>query len=228
MQDNFMTMATHELKTPLASITGYTELIRKGITGEVPEKIDDVLAVVERNANRLHDLINDILDIRRLESGHLTTTLAPLMLQDSTQAIEEEARPQFTFKKQTFEIRIPPDLPSVNADGQRIKQLIHHLLSNASTFTPEGGTITLEAKDVGERVEVSVSDTGIGIEGKDLERVFERFPDLKRAQGLGLGLSICKGLIGLHGGEIWAESEGIGKGATFRFTLQKYSEQEKR
>jgi histidine kinase len=141
------------------------------------------------------------------------------------QAIEEEARPQFSFKNQTFENRVPPDLPSVNADGQRIKQVIHHLLSNASTFTPEGGTITMEAKDVGGKVEVS--DTGIGLEGKDLEKVFERFPDLKRARGLGLGLSICRGLIELHGGEIWAESEGKGKGATFRFTLQKYSEKEK-
>lgn len=227
MQDNFMTMATHELKTPLASITGYTELIRKGITGEVPKKIDDALAVVERNANRLHELINDILDIRNLESGRLSTTLVSYSFQDSIAELEEDGNPMFHLKNQSFEIQIPPDLPQVYADKRRIKQVIHHLLINASKFTPEGGAITLTVRDAGEKVEVSVSDTGIGLTGEGLEKVFERFPDLKRAQGLGLGLSICKGLIELHGGEIWAESEGEGMGATFRFTLQKYGAHEK-
>lgn len=227
MQENFMIMATHELKTPLASITGYTDLIRKGMTGEVPKKIDDVLAVVERNANRLQGLINHILDIQNLESGYLKATLASFSFQEIIAELEEEVYPIFNQKKQVFKIQIPPNLPQVYADEQRIIQVIHHLLNNASTFTPEGGAITLTIRDAGERVEVSVSDTGIGLDGGDLERIFERFSDLKRSQGLGLGLNICRGIIKFHGGEIWAESEGEGRGATFRFTLQKYGEHEK-
>ncbi len=225
MKSRFISTATHELRTPLTSIKGYTELIRSGRIGKVPKKIDELFKVVERNADRLSKLTDDLLDQQRIESGRLEITSEPLQLQELIEEVVQEFQPFISKKNQVLNVQISADLSEVMVDRTRVGQVIINLLSNASKFTSSSGKISIKARESDGMVEVQVSDNGIGIAKEDISKLFEPFPDIPKPSitesSVGLGLSICKGIIRLHGGKIWAESEGKDEGATFTFTIPK-------
>lgn len=222
MKSRFVSTATHELRTPLTSIKGYTELIRSSMIEEVSPEVEEMLAVVERNADRLIRITDDLLDQQRIESGKLQINPEPIKLQEIIAEAVEEIRLLVSKKDQVIQVNVLGDLPMLMGDRVRLSQVIINLLNNAVKFTPEDGEIILTIRSVGEMVEVEVSDTGTGVRAEDMSKLFTPFPDIERANteaSTGLGLSICKGIVELHGGKIWAESRGEGKGSTFTFTL---------
>jgi len=169
-------------------------------------------------------MTDDLLDIRRIESGKLKLNISTLNLKEIIDHCSVEIKP-FLEEKQELHIQVPDVLPHVQGDRVRISQVLMNLLSNAAKFTPGGGNIRLSLKDEKDMVKVQVSDTGIGIRKEDLEHVFEPFATIQKPtyiKGTGLGLSVTKALVNAHGGSIWADSEGEGKGATFTFTLPKH------
>ncbi|PKK86487.1 MAG: hypothetical protein CVT48_01060, partial [Thermoplasmata archaeon HGW-Thermoplasmata-1] len=226
LKTRFVSVATHELRTPLVSVKGYTDLVLSGKAGDVPQKIRDLLDVAARNTDRLLRLVEDLLDVQRIESGRLTIEMQPIDLRDAINHCAGEIKPLVEDKKQKLNLEIPERPLSVNGDGARLEQVFMNILNNASKFTPESGTIAMRAEEAGGDVRVSISDTGMGIRKEDLTRIFEPFADVKKAtyiKGTGLGLSVAKGIVEAHGGTIKAESEGEGKGATFTVSIPKIS-----
>ena len=224
MKERFISVATHELRTPLISIKGYVDYILSGKQEAVPDKIKSSLTVVKRNTDRLLQLTNDLLDIRRLQSGRLELSLEPLDYLKVVDHCLKEIKPFVDEKKQILHIEVPEHSLPTQGDRIRLSQVVMNLLNNSIKFTPERGKITLKVKDEGNMIKTQVTDTGIGIQKEDLERVFKLFATIKKPtyfKGTGIGLSVSKDLVEAHGGKIWAESEGEGKGATFTFTLPK-------
>ena len=224
IMDRLISTATHELRTPLVSIKGYLDRVISGKVGLLPEKVASELKVVKRNTDRLLSLTNDLLDIRRMESGKLELNLKPIDLQEIIQHCTREIQPFIEQKKQRFNLKVPKGRLSIHGDSVRLSQALMNLLDNASKFTPEGGEIALNVVAMKKSTQVQIKDTGIGIKKKDLERVFEPFANIEKSsyvKGTGLGLSVTKGLVEAHGGKIWAESSGEGNGAAFTFTLPK-------
>jgi signal transduction histidine kinase len=227
VRSRFLSTITHELRTPLTSIKGYIDIIRSGFVGEVPEEIDELLEVVTRNTDRLSTLTNDLLDIQRIETGRLDVELSPIDLREVLASCVEEIKPFLDEKNQQLHTETPDDPIIIQGDQVRLSQVVMNLLNNASKFSPEEKMISLEAVLAGEEVKVSISDNGIGIKKKDLERVFEPLAMIEKpiyVKGTGLGLSVSKGIIDLHEGRIWAESEGEWMGATFIVTLPLWRE----
>jgi len=224
MKDRFMSAVTHELRTPLASIKGYLDLVLSGESGPVLSEVKSNLEVVERNTDRLTSLTDDLLDIQRLQSGKLQVNLEPIDLREVIEHATSEIKPFMKEKKQRFNVGVSKEPLPILGDRVRLSQVLMNLLSNASKFTPEGGEIRLTVRDDERIVVVKVADTGIGLRKEDLAGVFEPFAAIKKPthiKGTGLGLSVTKGLIEAHTGRIWAESAGEGKGATFTFALLK-------
>jgi len=227
VRSRFLSTITHELRTPLTSIKGYIDIIRSGFAGEVPGEIDELLEVVTRNTDRLSTLTNDLLDIQRIETGRLEVELAPIELKEVLASCVEEIKPFLDEKKQQLQTETPEDPIIIQGDQVRLSQVMMNLLNNASKFSPEEKSISLEAEIKDEEVWISISDSGIGIKEKDLERVFEPLAMIEKpiyVKGTGLGLSVSKGIIDLHQGRIWAESEGEWKGATFIISLPLWRE----
>ena len=222
MKDRFISAVTHELRTPLTSVKGYLDFALAGELGAVPKEIESSLQVVKRNTDRLLSLTNDLLDYRRLESGRFQLNLEPLNFRKVIEHSVEEIQPFIKEKKQSLHLEVPDKPLLVQGDHVRLSQVLMNLLSNANKYTPEGGDATLRVQEKEGAIQVQVSDTGIGIREEDLHRVFDPFAAIKKPtyiKGTGLGLSVTKGLVEAHGGRIWAESPGEGKGATFIFTL---------
>jgi signal transduction histidine kinase len=192
----------------------------------LPEKVESSLRVVKRNSDRLLSLTEDLLDVQRMDAGRLKLNFELISINEIIDDCIEEIQPFVDERKQGIRLKIPDRLHDIIVQGDRIRmsQVFLNLLLNATKFSPEGSVITLSVEEgVGEFV-VKASDTGIGIAQDDLTRVFEPFSAIEKPQyikGTGLGLSVTKGLIEAHGGRIWAESDGKGKGATFVFTLPK-------
>jgi PAS domain S-box-containing protein len=223
--DRFISTITHELRTPLVSIDGYLDYIHTGKLGPIPEKIDASLKVVKEESSRLLSLTNDLLDIRRLEFGKFQLNQELLNYREVIDHCIQEIQPFIRQKKQKLKVDVQEKQLLVNGDRIRLCQSLMNLLSNASKFTPENGEIILHVEDDAKNIKTQVSDTGIGIREEDLEKVFEVFTAIEKPtyiKGTGLGLSVTKGLVEAHGGKIWAESEGEGKGATLTFTIPKY------
>jgi PAS domain S-box-containing protein len=223
--DRFISTITHELRTPLVSIDGYLDYINTGKLGPVPKKINESLQVVRQESNRLLSLTNDLLDIRRLEFGTFQLNLEILNYREVLDHCVQEIQPFIREKKQLLKLDVNEEQILVNGDRIRLCQSLMNLLSNSTKFTPEKGEIILHVEEDADTVKTQVSDTGIGIREEDLEKVFETFTAIEKPtyiKGTGLGLSVTKGLVESHGGKIWAESEGEGKGATFSFTIPKY------
>jgi signal transduction histidine kinase len=216
------------LKTALRSIKGYIDYILDGSAGEVPEDMRDFLDVVERNTGRLQNLTEDLLDHQRLSSGETKLEEDQLELEPFVREVIDELKPMLEEKDQVLELSIPEDINELRADREKIGQVLLNLLSNASNYSPEGSCIILEIEEKNNRVKVKVSDEGIGLSDEDKEKLFEPFIHIdtpeEYSSGTGLGLSICRGIVEMHGGEIWAESEGRGKGSTFIFALPKGEE----
>ena len=225
VKDTFLSMVSHELKTPLTTIIGYVSMILEGVLGGMSEEQIQALEVVLRRGRNLQDLIADLLSISRLDAGKLELRRRYLDMPHELRNVEEVFRERLREAELQILLSVPEHLPRVNADGERLGQVLFNLVGNAIKFTPPGGTITIRVshtQDSGQ-ITIAVSDTGIGIPEAELSHIFERFYQVDRRdgrqyQGTGLGLAICKELVELHGGRIWAES-GEGKGSTFTFTL---------
>jgi signal transduction histidine kinase len=221
-KSEFLANMSHELRTPLNAILGYAELILDKIYGDVPEKIQDVLERLEKNGRHLLGLINDVLDLSKIEAGQLTLTLNEYSMKEVVQTVFTSVESLAAEKNLELKITVPPDLAPGKGDEQRIAQVLLNLVGNAIKFT-EAGEVRLEVKASNGTFLVSVSDTGPGLSEADQQRIFEEFhqadtSSTRKKGGTGLGLSIARRIIEMHGGRIWVESS-LGKGSTFRFTL---------
>ena len=220
----FVSFVSHELKQPMTSIKGYADLLFKGTAGELNEMQRSFLEVIRSNVARMDALVQDLLDISRIEAGRLKLEIRPVKIEEAVEEAVRLVRRQVEAKKQVLEVQIPAPLPLVTADRNRLIQVLTNLLSNAYKYTPEGGRIRVAAElEDGRFVRCSVSDTGIGMTPEEQERLFTKYfrsqnPAVRSVPGTGLGLVITKSLVELQGGEIWVESEP-GKGSTFTFTV---------
>ncbi|MGD0175613.1 MAG: PAS domain-containing sensor histidine kinase [Candidatus Bathyarchaeia archaeon] len=227
MKDNFIVTVTHELRTPLVSIKGYVDHIIQS-ESKLNPTIKPQLDVVRRNADRLLELTNDLLTIQSYESGKLDVTVEKLNLQEILAEYIEEAQPLFRSKEQVVKLDAPDKPLLVLGNRLRLGEVMMNLLDNASKFTPEKGHIIIRVEEGATEAVVYVSDSGIGIDKKDLEHVFDPFAAIKKPtyfKGSGLGLSLAKKLVEAQKGKIWAFSQGKGSGATFVFTLPKPREE---
>jgi PAS domain S-box-containing protein len=218
-KDEMVSMVSHEMRTPLASIVGFTELL---VTRDVsPDQRKDYLAVMLQEGHRLTALINDFLDLRRIEGGHLTMRFAPA---DVTALIKRAIDLFSDPAHSPIETRLPDDLPLVRADSDSIFRVVANLLSNARKYSPNGGAIVVSAGLVEGMVEVSVDDEGLGIPADAVNHLFHKFyridtADRRTIKGTGLGLAISKNIVEAHGGKISASSAGAGHGSRFFFTI---------
>ena len=222
-KSEFLANMSHELRTPLNAIIGFSEALLEKMFGEVNEKQEDYLKDIHSSGQHLLSLINDILDLAKVEAGRMELNLGTF---DLPAAIDNA----LTFVRQralrhgiTLSAEVDPELGKLNADERKLKQILLNLLSNAVKFTPQGGKIKVGARQIDDMVEIAVSDTGIGIALKDQAAVFEEFKQVgsdytRKAEGTGLGLTLTRKFVELHGGAIRLESEP-GKGSTFAFTL---------
>ena len=218
----FLASMSHELRTPLNAILGYTELIIDNIYGEVPEKIEDVLQRVGRSGRHLLGLINDVLDISKMEAGQLTLSLNDYSMKEIVDSVLMSVESLGAEKNIGLKADVDPDLPVGKGDEQRITQVILNLVGNAIKFTDEG-KVSVQVSASDGTFHVSVADTGMGISETDHRAIFEEFhqadgTDTRKTGGTGLGLAIAKRIIQMHGGQIWVESSP-GQGSTFLFTL---------
>jgi signal transduction histidine kinase len=223
-KSEFVSMVSHELKNPIAAIRGYTDMLLHEAFGPVAPQQVEYLRTIRDISITVDQMLGDLSDLSRIEMGQLHLDRAQHLLTDIVRASEQAVRTAITAKNQQFTVAIDPSIPFVYADGTRIVQILTNLLSNASKYTPTGGTITLTAyAHNATSVEIAVSDTGIGMQEDDQRRVFERYfrsrDELARQErGTGLGLTITRQLVEAHGGQIWFES-AYRQGTTFYFTL---------
>jgi PAS domain S-box-containing protein len=225
-KEQIISTTTHELRTPLVSILAYLNLAISGKLGTLNKNLENGLQIVNRNANRLLKITNDLLDIRKIESGRLQLNLEAIDLKDIIEDSVKEIRPLIDGKEQEFHIELPKKHLMIKGDRTRLCQVLMNILGNANKFTSERGKITLQAKERKKTIQVKISDTGIGIKKEDIKHAFTPFANIQKAndiKGTGLGLSLSKGLIEAHGGKIRIKSEGEGKGATFTLSLPKSS-----
>jgi signal transduction histidine kinase len=228
----FISFVSHELKQPMTSIKGYTDLLIKGTAGELGDVQRSFLDTVRSNVDRMNTLVSELLDISRIESGRIRLEFGDVSVEELIQEVLRTIRGQIEAKQQVLEVDVPSDLPLMRGDRGRLVQVMTNLVSNAYKYTPEGGHIAIRAQQWSDGqgaveedgfVMCSVADTGIGISPEDQERLFTKYfradnPAVRSVPGTGLGLVITKSLVELHGGEIWIESE-LGRGSTFSFTI---------
>ena len=221
-KSQFLANMSHELRTPLNAILGYTELMADGAYGEPSEKMLGILKRLEANGRHLLGLINDVLDLSKIEAGQLELELSDYSVQDIAQTVRSTLEPLASDKKLAFKVELAPDLPPGRGDGRRLTQVLINLVGNAIKFT-DAGEVAIKAEVNNGAFHVSVRDTGPGISSADQARLFQEFQQADNAitrkkGGTGLGLAISKRIIEMHGGEIWVESQP-GQGSTFTFTL---------
>jgi signal transduction histidine kinase len=221
-KSQFLANMSHELRTPLNAILGYTELMADGIYGELPEKTMGVLKRLESNGRHLLGLINDVLDLSKIEAGQLALELTDYSLEDIAQTVRSTLEPLAADKKLAFKVEVAPKLPPGHGDGRRLTQVVINLVGNAIKFT-DAGEVVITAGATGGSFHLSVRDTGPGISAADQVKLFQEFQQADNAVtrkkgGTGLGLAISKRIIEMHGGKIWVESQ-LGQGSTFAFTL---------
>ncbi|MCH7916142.1 MAG: HAMP domain-containing histidine kinase, partial [Deltaproteobacteria bacterium] len=226
-KSEFLANMSHELRTPLNAVIGFSEVLGEKMFGELNEKQNEYVDDIHSSGQHLLSLINDILDLSKVEAGRMELELAkfdlPLTVENAITLVRERA----TRHGVSLNREIDKGLGDFVGDERKIKQILLNLLSNAVKFTPEGGRIEIKAIPVDDSVEISVSDTGIGITPEDQATIFEEFrqvgtADAQKHEGTGLGLTLAKKFVELHGGRIWVESE-VGKGSTFTFTLPEKS-----
>jgi signal transduction histidine kinase len=221
-KSDFLANMSHELRTPLNAIIGFSQVLREEIVGEVNEKQAEYLDDVLSSANHLLSLINDVLDLSKVEAGQVELEIAPFSLRDSLERGVVMVRERATKDGVRVALVTDSDLDLVEGDERRVRQVIFNLLSNAVKFTPAGGAVDVSATRVDGEVCVSVTDTGPGLAPRDYDRIFEEFQQteagIEQREGTGLGLALSKRLVELHGGRIWVDSE-LGHGSTFVFTL---------
>ncbi len=221
-KSQFLANMSHELRTPLNAILGYTELMADGIYGQLPEKTMGVLKRLESNGRHLLGLINDVLDLSKIEAGQLVLELTDYSLEDIAQTVRSTLEPLAADKKLAFKVEVAPKLPPGHGDGRRLAQVVINLVGNAIKFT-DAGEVVITGGATDGSFHLSVRDTGPGISATDQAKLFQEFQQADNAitrkkGGTGLGLAISKRIIEMHGGKIWVESQ-VGRGSTFSFTL---------
>ncbi|TET67219.1 MAG: hybrid sensor histidine kinase/response regulator [Dehalococcoidia bacterium] len=219
----FLASMSHELRTPLNTIIGFSELMIDEVPGEINEEQRQCLNDVLSSSKHLLSLINEVLDLSKIESGKVELRLSNIILTKVIESLKSTLMPILASRKQSLDIKIEEGLPSVYTDKAKLRQVLLNLLTNAIKFTSDGGKLKIEAIRDGDWCQVSVIDNGTGIKKADQERIFEPFtqidalPEEKR-EGTGLGLALTKQLVEMCGGKIWVESE-YGKGSQFTFTV---------
>ena len=219
----FVSMASHEIRTPLTSMKGFVENMLAGVTGDLRERQVLYLTRVKYNIERLTRTLNDLLDMSRIEAGHVKLRLADVALAEAAAEVLDNLRPQAEAKSLVLETVAPSQLAPVRGDRDKILQILTNLVHNAIKFTPSSGRISISLTPMDDRtIQVCVADTGCGIAAEEVPRVFERFyrsdSGTTDTRGAGLGLAITKSLVELHRGRIWVEST-VGNGSRFYFTL---------
>jgi two-component system CheB/CheR fusion protein len=215
---------SHELRTPLNSINGFSEVLYDETFGPLNEKQKKYVNNVLTSGRHLLLLINQILDMAKVEAGKMRLALSTLPMKSLLHEISLLVADMVSKKKLQMVLEIAEDLPDIEADDLKVKEIIYNLLSNAVKFTPEGGQIGMRAKKVDSEIEIVVWDTGVGIAHENMEKIFEGFfrvdtPYSRVTEGTGLGLPLSRKLVELHGGKLSVSSEGLDKGTSIRFTL---------
>jgi signal transduction histidine kinase len=223
LKSDFMATMSHELRTPLTSVIGYSDMMLGGMTGELSEQQTTFVENILRSSETLLNLINDILDLTKIEAGRLELNYEAVDLRAALLAVLPVVKPRAQAKRIRISTFLPTDLPLVWADPSKLNQVLLNLLTNGVKYTHENGSVSVEARPQGDLVELWVTDTGIGISKEDLDKIFQRFTQVDssatRSQGgTGLGLAITRELVELHGGSIRVQSK-LGKGSSFIFTL---------
>jgi signal transduction histidine kinase len=239
---------SHELRTPLNAILGFTELIIDGVYGEAPEALRESIEDIHTNGRHLLKLINDVLDLSKIEAGRMQLSLSEYSIQELIGSVISSTRSLAEEKQLELLNQVEEGLPPAFGDSKRLMQVLMNLVGNAIKFTPPGGSVTVTARcvhssqftvhspekadselstvnrqQVGDFIEIAVADTGIGIPATELESIFGEFRQIdssisREYGGSGLGLSIAKRFVELHGGTIWAESQ-VGRGSVFHFRI---------
>ncbi len=231
-KSDFVSLVSHELKTPMTAIRGYTDLLAKSVVGPINDEQNDFLNIVRSNVNRMATLVSDLADVSRIEAGRMRLDFSAINLAEVIPEVIQAQKAQIDEKSQTICVDLPTEIPAVWGDLNRITQVLTNLISNANKYTPREGIITIKASrspDIGdqhgssEAVCVSVQDTGFGISPEDQKNLFQKFfrsedQNIRETAGTGLGLNITRHLVEMQGGRIWFESE-LGKGTTFLFTI---------
>jgi signal transduction histidine kinase len=225
-KSEFLASMSHELRTPLNAIIGFSEVLRERYFGELNEKQAEYIVDIVDSGKHLLSLINDILDLSKIEAGKMDLDVSEVkiadLLQNSLVMIKEKA----LAHNLSLDLDIAENIngTKIKGDERRLKQVMFNLLSNSAKFTPDGGEIRVAAKKEGETLIISVSDNGIGMTPQEQKRLFEAFYQASggikgKTPGTGLGLAITRSIVEKHGGKIWMESEGTNKGSKFTFTL---------
>jgi signal transduction histidine kinase len=222
-KSEFLANMSHELRTPLNAVIGFSEVLLQRMFGELNVKQDEYLKDIYASGQHLLSLINDILDLSKIEAGRMELAPAPFHLPSALDNAVTLVKERATRHGITLQVDIDPGLGELVGDERKVKQVVLNLLSNAVKFTPEGGRISLTAGRKDDLVEIAVTDTGIGIAPEDQAAIFEEFrqvgtDETRKQEGTGLGLTLAKKFVELHRGRIWVESEP-GRGSTFTFTL---------
>lgn len=238
LKDEFIGTVSHELRTPMTSIKGFTQLLAMGSLGPINAQQKEFLDTIQTNAERMISIINDLLDITKIEAGSVELEIRPVHVAEALGNVVMDVRPQIASRQHELQILIPPGLPLVRVDAKRFDQILGHLMTNAIKYTPSGGKVTVSAREVersalptgvaelvepGRLVQIDVIDTGIGIPAEEHEPIFNRFYRTENrlkieAGGTGLGLSLVRPLIKLFGGQIWITSFPD-EGSTFSFVV---------
>jgi signal transduction histidine kinase/DNA-binding response OmpR family regulator len=227
-KSEFLASMSHELRTPLNAIIGFSEVLLERMFGELNERQDDYLRDIWSSGKHLLELLNDILDLSKVEAGQMVLDRSEFVLRESLEYCLSLVRERALKQKIVLSLEVAPEVGLLDADRLRFRQVVLNLLSNAVKFTPDGGGVNVRASTRGQDLVVTVTDTGLGVPAEDRQRIFDSFQQGPRApgetEGTGLGLTLSKRIIELHGGRIWIESE-VGKGSTFGFTLPAGSEE---
>ncbi len=233
MKSEFVATVSHELRTPLTSIKGYVDILLMGAAGTLSPQQAEFLQIVQGNTERLNILVNDLLEVTRIEAGKISLTPQAVDVAGVAGEVTTDYLLRAREQEKNIDIQVngKASPPLVFADPDRLRQILDNLVSNAYHYTPDDGQIVINFKTTGDFVQVDIQDTGVGVSPEDQERIFERFyrgdaPLVSTTAGTGLGLSIVRYFVELHGGKIWLNSRGIpGEGTTFSFTLPIFEEE---
>jgi len=222
-KSEFLASMSHELRTPLNAVIGFSEVLLDRMFGELNDKQEEYLEDIRGSGRHLLELLNEILDLSKVEAGQMELELGESSIRDALEHGVAMVRERASQQSLSLDVVVDPNVDVVVADPLRLKQVILNLLTNAVKFTPTGGRIEARAQRVDGEIHVSVEDSGIGIADDDLERIFESFQQGPRsgsgaAEGTGLGLTLSKRIVELHGGRLWVESR-LGHGSTFTFAI---------
>ncbi len=223
MKNDFVNMVSHELRSPMTAIKLQHEVILDGLAGEVTQKQRELLSRAQAKIQGLLELINESLDIAKIEAGHRHLELVPLQLGEVLREVAQLLEAKAADQKVVLRLAVPPDLPPVRADRRSMEEVFVNLVSNAINYSPGGGEVTIAGLSHGDYAEVRISDTGIGIEPEEIPKIFDKFyrvknPKARQIIGTGLGLAIVKGIVEAHRGTVEVESR-LGEGSTFRVLL---------